>query len=143
LLLGEPAPDPPGDPLLGDGSPARPFLVDRLPFVHGSSTLFSDHRALNLYSGCAASQDESGPEQLYRLVLDAPRTLRVMVFDRGSVDVDLHLLAAPSEAECLLRDHEIIVTTLDAGTHFLSVDTFVGSDGIERSGDYLLVIMEE
>lgn len=134
------APDAPGPALVGDGSPAAPFVIDTLPFLHVANTAFSEHRNLDVYSGCAASQDESGPEYLYRLELATARDLWIRVLDRGDVDVDVHLLSAPSEAGCLERAHRELEVSLAAGTYYLSLDTFVGAR--EQAGEYLLIVAE-
>ena len=141
VVAGEGAPDPAGPRIAGDGSEAAPFVVPELPFTHLGNTLFSDHRNLDEYTGCAAAQDESGPELLYRLELSAPTRVLVLVFDRGNTDVDIHLLSDPSEAGCVGRAHREFEADLLAGTHFFSVDTFVSSDGTERAGEYLFAIL--
>ncbi len=86
-----------------------------------------------------ATQDESGPELLYRLELSTPTNVLIRVHDRGDVDVDLHLLDEPTEAGCVARAHREIRASLDAGTHWIAVDTFVSS-GAERAGEYLLTV---
>ncbi len=133
-------PDAPGPPLVGDGSPAAPFVIDALPFLHVANTALSEHRNLDVYSGCAASQDESGPEYLYRLELTEPRNLWIRVLDRGDVDVDVHLLSTPTEDGCIERAHRELEVSLPAGTHYLSLDTFVG--GRAQAGEYLLLVAE-
>ncbi len=132
------APDAPGAPLAGAGSHDDPWVIDRLPFTHAASTLFSEERRLSLYSGCDSDSDESGPELVYRLELDAPATLRLNVFDRGETDIDLHVLSALDESACVARAHREIEVSLAAGTHWVVLDTFVGSR--EFAGEYLLTI---
>ena len=129
--------DAEGTPLVGDGSPESPFVIDELPFAHVADTTTSDHRNLDLYS-CAA-QDEGGPEYLYELRLESAATLWIAVFDRGTVDIDIHVLDSPDEEGCAQRAHEELEVTLDAGTYWLSLDTFVS--GTERAGEYVLVVM--
>ena len=140
VVEGEGAPDPAGPALEGDGSPTAPWVIDRLPFAHVANTLFSDHRELDLYDGCMADQDESGPEYLYRLELERATSLRIFVFDRGDVDIDLHVLDAPTEAGCVQRAHRQLDADLGVGTWYLALDTFVGSR--EQAGEYVLAIME-
>jgi hypothetical protein len=65
-----------------------------------------------------------------------------MVFDRGDVDVDIHLLdESATEAGCLMRAHQIIQTTLQPGTYFFALDTFV-SGGQPKPGEYLFTVLE-
>jgi hypothetical protein len=77
VVDGEPAPDGAPPPLDGDGSSARPFVVDRLPFTHAADTR-AGARAFDRYPSCDQEQDESGPEQQrtlpagrYTLVVDS------------------------------------------------------------------------
>lgn len=143
VLDGEPAPDAPGSKLSGDGSPQKPWLIDSLPFTHMANTAASPHKNIASYSGCSSTADESGPEYLYKLVLTKSTTLHALVFDRGSVDIDLHLLdSSASAAGCIERAHQQITRTLAAGTYYLSLDTFVQS-GTAQSGEYLLVVLAE
>jgi len=130
------------DSLNGNGAPETPFDIKSLPFTDYRNTTQSPYKNLNEYTGCNADQDESGPEYLYRLTLDKQTRIRALVFDRGDVDVDLHLLDnTASEAGCIERDHQVIETTLQPGTYFLALDSFVSSSGV-KSGDYLLVVLE-
>ena len=138
LVEGGSAPDAPGAPLEGSGTHADPWVIDRLPFTHGASTLFSEERLLSLYSGCDSDSDESGPELVYRLELTSAATLRLNVFDRGETDIDLHVLSALSEEACVERAHREIAVALEAGTYFVVLDTFVSSR--ELAGEYLLTI---
>lgn len=131
--------DPRGAPLVGDGSPAAPFVIDALPFAHVADTSASEHRNLDLYD--CATQDEGGPEYLYELRLDSPTSLWIAVFDRGSVDIDIHVLDSPDEAGCVARAHESLEVDLAAGTYWLALDTFVS--GSERAGEYVLAVMAE
>lgn len=129
-------------PLVGAGSQAEPFIIDSLPFSHLSDTSESPNSNIAFYPGCNAPQDESGPEYLYRLDLDGPTRLRMMVFDQGSVDVDLHLLDETATGEgCVERAHQIIQGTFGPGTWHVSLDTFV-SQGDPKPGEYLFVVLE-
>ncbi len=138
LVDGGPAPDAPGTPLAGSGTHADPWVIDRLPFTHSASTLFSEERQLSLYTGCDSDSDESGPELVYRLELDAPATLRLNVFDRGETDIDLHVLSSLDESACVERAHREIEVALGAGTHWVVLDTFVSSR--ELAGEYLFTV---
>ena len=142
VVDGGAAPDVASRSLEGQGTHADPFIISELPFADRNDTALSTQREVDSYSGCSAEQDESGPELVYRLDLASATTIRALVIDRGEVDIDIHLLAGGSSgAECLLRDHQVIVTSLAAGSYYLNLDSFVGE--IEHSGEYLLVVMEE
>ena len=130
--------DASGENIAGNGSHASPFVVTTLPFVHGDDTTRSAERLFSSYDGCSAPQNEGGPEIVYRLDLAAPATVRARVFDRGSVDVDVHLLGDLSTASCAARGHMEATTRFAAGTHYIVVDTWVGDS--EQGGEYLLVV---
>lgn len=139
---GAAATDPAVRSIAGAGTAADPFAIDALPFVHGADTSASPSDAIDVYDGCAASQDESGAEYFYRLQLDQPTTIRAFLADAAGVDIDLHLLGGTGGADCIGRDHQVIVHALDAGTYYLALDSFVGG-GVEQAGQYHLVVMEE
>ena len=134
------APDEGAGPL-GDGSLGSPFVIDQLPFTTMRNTEDSQQAALDVYSGCAADQDESGPEHLYQLVLSEPARLRAMVLDQGEVDIDLHVLNdTATEAGCMARHDRLWEGTLGAGTYYFSLDTYV-SGGVPKPGEYLFVLV--
>jgi lysophospholipase L1-like esterase len=144
VLDGEPSPDAPEpSPIQGDGSPQSPFIIDRLPFTDARDTSLSPHRTIDTYTGCNATQNESGPEYFYRLEVTQPITLTARLFDRGDTDIDIHLLGAtPTADACIARNHLTITRALQPGTYHLSLDTFT-SGATERSGEYLLILSAE
>lgn len=143
LVVGEAAPDPSGPVRQGQGTAQDPIVVEGFPFVDVRDTTRQGERRIDSYPGCTASQDESGPELIYRLTLTQQTTVRALVFDRGSVDIDLHLLGATVDgASCVQRNDRELSVTLAAGTHHLALDTFVSS-GVEKAGEYLLVLLSE
>lgn len=142
VLEGAPPPDPTADTWQGDGSPQNPFVIDRLPFSHSANTQTSPHRLINSYPACDSGQNEGGAELYYRLSLQAPTAVRWMVFDDATADLDLHLLGASGNpATCTARNDRIIQGSLGAGEHVLVVDSFVSSNGTERPGAFLLVVV--
>ncbi len=144
ILLGQGAPDAPTPRPSGTGSAADPIVIPGLPFSDTRDTREGAQDAFDTYTGCAAAQDEGGPEFVYQLDLEAPATVRALVFDQGSVDVDVHHLSGqPDVSACAARDHQELTLELDAGTHFFSLDTFVSSGGEERAGEYVFVLIEE
>lgn len=144
VLDGADAPDPPQPRAEGDGTTGAPFVVQGAVYTDLATTAGAPQSDLAVYGGCGAAQDESGPEVVYALTLDAPATLHALVIDDADVDVDLHLLGgAVREDACLLRHDRELVTELDAGEYFLSLDTYVPADGRPRAGEYLLVVTRE
>jgi hypothetical protein len=143
IVDGAAAPDTTVTRRRGSGTEADPVIVDGFPFTDVRNTRTGGTDRIDLYPGCAAIQDEQGHEVLYRMVLTERKTLRIMVFDRGTVDIDVHLLNGTDGDGCLARDHQLLTQTLEPGTYHLSLDTFTSSDGTENAGEYLLVIVEE
>ena len=135
------APDPPQPERRFAGTAADPVRITTLPFTDARDTRDFGPSALDAYPGCAAAQDESGPEVVYRLDLDAPATVQAFVADEGDVDVDLHLLGdATDPGTCLQRDHRGFAASLAAGTWYFVVDSFVSRGAGPRSGPYLFVL---
>lgn len=141
LVAGEPAPDGDGPARVGAGTSADPYVVDTFPFTDVRNTTFAAKRGRDTYGGCASTADESGPEVVYSLVLTAPRRIDAWVFDRGTVDVDVHVLdATATTAGCVARSDTHVSLDLAAGTWTIVLDTYV-SAGMERAGEYLLVVL--
>lgn len=135
--------EPTGPAVAGEGSYSNPFVVDGLPFSDLRDTRMSTNTLFTRYTGCMASQDESGAEYVYSLVLDAPTTVHAYVFAQSPVDIDVHLLTGLDVADCVQRADKEITATLDTGTYFFVLDTFVPADGTPRSGEYLFLLVSE
>jgi hypothetical protein len=144
VIRGGDAPDPPQPPRPFTGGPEDPIRITALPFTDLRDTRDSPFRNLDAYPGCQAAQDESGPEYVYRLDLARPTTVRAYVMDRGSVDIDVHLMGDPTDpASCLDRAHTGVIASLEAGTWYFVLDTFVSAANGELPGEYLFVVVEE
>lgn len=142
VLDGAEAPDSSMYTLRGTGRAADPYVIDGLPFTHVADTV-DGTRGVDVYPGCQANQDESGPELTYRLDLSQTTRVRAVVVDRGATDIDLHIMAgSPDGDACVERAHRIISAELSPGTYFFNLDTFVGQNG-ELSGEYLFSVTEE
>jgi hypothetical protein len=46
-----------------------------------------------------------------------------------------------SEAGCIARDDRLIEITLDPGTYYFALETYVDGQGVEQSGDYTFVVL--
>lgn len=139
-----PSIDPPGPRLLGSGAQDDPILIPSLPFVDLRSTADSPSDVIDSYAGaCDATKDESGPERLYRLDVADPITVRVMVFDRGAVDVDVHVLDAATPDTCIKRNDREVTGPLPAGTYYISIDSYAGDVPDGAKGEYALVVLAE
>jgi len=143
--VGGEAPDTQSElaPIAGAGTAGDPIAIDGLPFTHAADTSASAQRDLDVYDGCAAGADEGGPEIIYRLELAAPTTVHLVVIDDDAVDVDLHLLhGEATTAACVERNDREIRRTLEAGTWFIAVDSYVAG-GAEQAGAYFLAAVAE
>jgi len=90
-----------------------------------------------------ATPDEAGPEVVYRLVVDRALRVRAAVYDRGEVDVDIHLLGDRVGGDaCLPACASLPGGRPGPGTYHLVVDTFVHS-GTALAGEYLLTLIED
>lgn len=127
----------------GAGTLAAPFLLPSLPFVDLRDTSKMGANRISTYSGCASVTDESGPEQLYKLTVTVPTPVKIQAFALNGADIDVHLMSDPtSGAGCVLRNDRQIVTTLQPGTWWLSLDTYVAA-GAAKSGEYLLSVVPQ
>ncbi len=128
--------------LLGGGTVDAPLEILALPFADTRSTIDAPGLLFDEYTGCAATADESGPESVYRLVLTEATAIRAIVLDRAGVDIDVHLLDdSASEAGCIARDDTLIERTLEPGTYYFSLDTYVNADAVEQTGEYTFVVL--
>ncbi|MEJ7729149.1 MAG: phosphodiester glycosidase family protein [Polyangiaceae bacterium] len=121
----------------GAGTVEDPLVVDAFPYIVEGTTL----GAASVIDGyeCAAA-DESGGEVVYRFTLEAPaRVTAWLAGDGGGVDVDVHLVGtlAPSggTAGCVARGNQIAEANMEAGEHWVVVDTF---DGAAQEGPFVL-----
>ncbi|PRQ03357.1 hypothetical protein ENSA5_16650 [Enhygromyxa salina] len=141
-LLADDTLDEPTLQLEGLGDIDDPLEIPALPFADTNSTVDAPSLMLDVYSGCEALADETGPENIYRVELAELTAIRAMVLDREGVDVDLHLLDdSASEAGCIARGDRMIETTLAPGTYYFALDTFVNGQGVEQGGAYTFVVL--
>jgi hypothetical protein len=138
-----PDPEPDGPAVLGAGSYVEPFAIAGLPFSDLRDTTTSTNVRFVEYSGCQATQDESGPEYVYRLVLEEQTTVHAYVFARSPVDIDVQLLSDLDVAACLERGDRELTAELAPGTYYFVLDSFVPADGTPRAGEYLFLVLAE
>lgn len=136
--------DPPLPGLQGSGTVDDPYEIPSLPFVDLRSTVTSTSDVLDVYAGvCDDTKDESGPEVVYRLDIAAPVDLRVLVFDRGLVDVDIHVLSSTDPTTCLKRNDREITGPLTEGEYIIVVDSFAGDVMGGAAGEYILAVLAD
>ncbi len=137
---GEPAPDASATRTAGAGSFADPFVIGGLPFTDLRSTATAGAMRIDTY-GCSTA-NEGGAELYYRLDVSSATHVHAWVVDRGTVDIDVHLLdATGAGAGCIARNDRELSLDLAAGTYYLVLDSYVTSDGAAHPGEYLLVVM--
>jgi hypothetical protein len=118
--------------------PEGVVCIESFPATHSSTTTGASSE-LDSYS-CAPSTDESGPELLYRLELKEAGYLALELSEdmATGVDLDVHLLSSPDADSCIDRGHWRAGSLLEAGTWWVSVDTWVTGSGEEQDGAYTL-----
>ncbi len=124
------------DPL--EGGRAAPIPIDAFPFSDTRDTRLAPSNWFNWY-GCAPALPEYGREWVYRIDLCRAGTLEASVTDGPGVDIDLHLLAGDTEADCLARDDATLSRELEPGSYLLVADSYV-SDLIPQEGEYSLTV---
>jgi hypothetical protein len=135
VVGGAAAPDVSPVPVLaGAGTEAEPFEIDALPFTHSFDTSGGE-RVRPSHPECG-SQNESGPEIVYRFTLAEEQHIRVVVLDPEGVDVDPHVLL---DGTCIERANSVVDRAVGAGEVRIVVDTYAGTAG-EQPGSYTLVV---
>ncbi len=154
--------DPAGDPLPADPSPAdatgdpapggdatscplghacNPIPIPGFPYTDSRDTRTSTSSVIDSYD-CAPATDESGPEFFYQLTLSEAGLLWAGTDDvpGDSVDIDVHLLTAPSGAACQSRHNISLGWYLEPGTYLLALDTWVSPTSGALPGAYTLTV---
>ncbi len=121
----------------GEPCPDGVICVDSLPFEHQGDTSTSDSRDLDFYS-CSPSTDESGPELVYRVNIEAVGAFGVALDDStAGVDVDAHVLPDLDADACLDRGNSDAHAPVEPGFLWVVADTYVNG-GEEQAGPYTL-----
>jgi len=117
----------------------QPDRIDSFPAVISGDTSDSARDSFDSYS-CSPSTNESGPEDVYEIVISEAGFLRVEVDDGGTVDIDLHLLGSLDASSCLDRDDEFIRFAVTPGTYWLVADSYQSDLWGARDGPYTMRI---
>lgn len=116
------------------GTTSEPIAITAFPF---RELRWTAGAASDVYQGYSCSDaDESGPEVVYRFETPTGGRLELVLSDDDDVDVDLHVLDAPSAAACVARADGELVLDLVPGAYWIVADTYVGSR--EFPGPYYL-----
>ncbi len=120
------------------GTPCRPIDVGALPFSDTRDTRDGPADSWDSY-GCAPDTDESGPEWVYQVEISEPGSLTASVEAKtDGADPDIHILRSLDPSACLDRGHLDAIASVEPGTYYLVVDTWVDGDGVEYGGEYTL-----
>ncbi|MCA9603886.1 MAG: SGNH/GDSL hydrolase family protein [Myxococcales bacterium] len=136
--------DAPAGHMDGTGTHTDPYIVGSLPFTHIGDTSKSSERRISQYTGCSATQNESGPEVYYAIDVTDTVTVSAFVLDRGNVDIDVHALQGTADANsCVQRNHIGITETLTPARWYFALDTFVDESNVELKGEYMFALLVE
>ena len=129
--------------LKGLGTKDNPFLIENLPFSHFYNTTKGSN-LISQYTGCKAKQNESGKEIYYQVSLKEKGHYRLFVFNKDSVDTDIHILKGnPNSGSCIKRAHEETLTEVPSGKSYISLDSFVDKNGHSKEGEYLFLMLKK
>lgn len=119
------------------GTTTNPIVIGSLPY---QDTRDTSQSAVDFLDGCNAdaTKNESGPEFVYKLVVDRPGTLTVSVTDDASTDIDVHLYEQLNTTSCVKRHDATLTHAVGCGTYYVVADTFVTSAGAAKVGRYTL-----
>ncbi|AXA34788.1 Cell wall endopeptidase, family M23/M37 [Candidatus Sumerlaea chitinivorans] len=123
----------------GNGTKTNPYRITTNPYVANHTTVGAPSEWAS-YSPAGSGISEGGPENLYRFDLLTTSTVFVQVQHSGypTLDVDIHLLSAPSNTACLQRaDWSFTSSELAPGTYYISVDTYQNAS---RATAYTLTV---
>ncbi len=139
-VQGEAPPDLDAAYRLGAGGHADPIRAGTT-FVDLGDTRGGE-RVIDRYDGCAAAQDERGPEVVYELTVATAAVVEAYVVDQGDTDVDVHILAGGADGDaCVGRGHDQASAAVLPGTVRVVVDSFTDDAGTEHAGEFLLVVV--
>ena len=122
------------------GTIDEPLIIPGFPFIHHFSTI-DGTTDIDTYD-CASTVSEHGPEVVYAVDIPlAGSLLAHLEGDDPPIDIDIHILDrldindSQVAGGCLARNHVWTETDVDAGRHYLVVDSYEGSS---RAGPYRL-----
>jgi len=122
------------------GTPCAPIEIPSLPFHDERNGAAGPSDQFDSYSPCAPWIDESGPEYVYVLDVPGPAVLHAAIneVEGDGVDMDVHILSAPSADACIARAHAHAAAWVGQGTYWIAVDTWVDDGGTPYPGPYAL-----
>ena len=95
--------DPNAPRLVGDGTAASPFVIDRVPWGELRDVRTSTITTTEALS-CAGAPPVAGRQFLYKLVLTRPMALRILLLDGGQGGERVSVLSGTSLTTCVRSD---------------------------------------
>jgi hypothetical protein len=117
------------------GSAGNPILISSDSFTDTRDTSTGGFDDFNTYPPDA--RDMSGRGFLYMFTIANPMTLNAAVTEDAGADIDIYLLSSIDPVTFKARNTLSLNQYLEAGTYYLSLDTYVSS-GVPQSGPYTL-----
>jgi hypothetical protein len=119
------------------GTIGNPIAITSFPFDDDRDTRQS---MSDVFDKCAlATQNESGPEYVYKVSFTQPGQLTVSVSDDAGADIDVHLYSSFNTGDCVARHDNTFTQAVDCGTYYIVADTFTGSAGAAAGAYHLTV----
>ncbi len=117
----------------GNGRASDPYVVSA-SFVDLND---ARNRSSDASSYPCNSRAQEGGEVVYQIALSAPATIDALVIDRGSVDVDVHILqGTPNAQSCVAGGDHQATANVSAGTVYIVVD----APDAASVGEFVLVV---
>ncbi|HEY1098086.1 MAG TPA: murein L,D-transpeptidase catalytic domain family protein [Myxococcota bacterium] len=118
--------------------PPGAVCITEVPFRATTSTVGGTDRFDRYNCG---TQNESGPERIYRVELPGAGTLSVSLdgsLESGGTDVDVHILSSLSANACVARGDRSASAAFSASTEYVYVvfDSFQRSNGTNGAGRF-------
>ncbi len=131
------------------GSRGHPIEVASFPFGDTGNTYYWLSDAFDRYTcekdTTSEGKNEEGPEVIYQVTLSCSGVLHLLLSTGAGTagereDMDIHLLRSLDAGSCINRNDVSLDETLEAGTYYVVVDTFVNSEGVRKGGEYSVIM---
>ncbi len=123
VFVPTPTPTPTEQPVLDVQNAERAYCGG----IYQGDTLLTGHANVSRY-GCRPAWDESGPEVVFRIELDARQPVSATLVS-AAVDLDLFLLRYAYPDSCVAAGDNSLSYTAEPGVYYLAVDGYRGAAG--------------
>lgn len=96
-----------------------------------SGTTIGEQNNITTYGGCGVGQDESGPEKIYKLIINQTEDITATLTSvQSGQDLDIQILNACDSNACVARDdNSATYSNAAPGTYYIIVDGYQGDAG--------------